>query len=68
LVPEAKMEGRGSNGNGGGPDQTRCVAEYIAAFADELAHLAKQNGLDPLAFILDMARLEADQVSKGMEG
>jgi len=62
------MAGRDSNGDGGGPDHGRCVAEYIAAFADELAQLAKQNGLDPLAYILDMARLEADQVSKGMEG
>jgi hypothetical protein len=30
----------------------------------ELAQLAKRNGLAPLAYILDMARLEADEVSK----
>ena len=40
------------------------VATYIASIAEELAQLAKRNGLDPLAYILDMARLEADQVSK----
>jgi hypothetical protein len=41
------------------------VAVYIASMADELAQLAKRNGLDPLAYILDMARMEADQASKG---
>jgi len=43
---------------------TSSVASYIAAMADELAQLAKSNGLDPLAYILEMARLEADQTSK----
>jgi len=43
------------------------AASYIAAMADELARLAKRNGLDPLAYILEMARLEADQTSKTMK-
>ncbi len=43
-----------------GPD----VAVYIASLADELSRLAKRHDLDALAYILDMARLEADQISK----
>jgi hypothetical protein len=40
------------------------AAEYIASLADELARLAKSHDLEALAFILDMARMEADQISK----
>lgn len=40
------------------------AAVYIASLADELARLAKRHDLDTLAYILDMARLEADQISK----
>jgi len=41
------------------------VAVYIAAITEELAGLAKNHHFDALAYILDMARLEADQISKG---
>jgi len=44
------------------------VALYIATFAEELARLAKSQGLDTLAYILDMARLEADQISGRWSG
>ena len=37
---------------------------YIASVADELARLAKNYQLEALAYILDMARLEADQICK----
>jgi hypothetical protein len=40
------------------------VAEYIAQITAELAALAKQNGFDSLSYILDMARLEAAEISK----
>lgn len=40
------------------------AALYIASLADELARLAKSHDLDTLAYLLEMARLEADQVSK----
>lgn len=40
------------------------TALYIAALADELAELAKSHDLEALAYILQMARLEADQISK----
>jgi hypothetical protein len=44
------------------------AAGYIAAVADELAELAKSHHFDALAYILDMARLEADQLAKSGPG
>ena len=41
------------------------VAAYIAAIAEELAMLAKSRHFDTLGYILDMARMEADQIAKG---
>ena len=36
-------------------------ADYAAAMADELAGLARRHGLQTLAYLLEMARLEAEQ-------
>jgi hypothetical protein len=47
----------------GGPGASG-TALYIASMTNELARLAKSHHLDMLAYLLDMARLEADQVSK----
>jgi hypothetical protein len=44
------------------PDAT---AHYIGSLANELAKMARRNGFDALGFILEMARLEADQIAKG---
>ena len=38
------------------------TAQYIAEFTAELAYLARQTKLDLLAYLLDMARLEAARV------
>ena len=48
-----------------GPEEPAAAAGYIASVADELARLAKSHDLAALAYILDMARMEADQVAKG---
>jgi hypothetical protein len=40
------------------------VADYIASITAELAQLAKRNGFDSLSYILEMARLEAGEISK----
>jgi hypothetical protein len=40
------------------------TANYIASLSDELAQLARRSGLDALGYILDMARLEAEQITK----
>jgi hypothetical protein len=49
------------NGEGSTADS---AAAYIASLADDLARLARRHGLESLSFILEMARLEADQISK----
>jgi len=41
------------------------AARYIATLSHELAQIARRHGLDGLAYILEMARLEADQTAKG---
>ena len=38
------------------------AAQYIASLAQELAEIARRNGLDTLSHLLEMARLEADQL------
>jgi hypothetical protein len=55
------------DGDGGGlnghetPDS---AAHYIASMTGELAKIARRNGLDALGYILEMARIEADQIAK----
>jgi hypothetical protein len=41
------------------------AAHYIAAMTGELAKIARRNGLDALGYILEMARIEADQIING---
>ncbi|SCZ07929.1 hypothetical protein SAMN02927923_03934 [Microvirga guangxiensis] len=38
------------------------TAQYIAEFTAELSYLSRQTKLDLLAYLLDMARLEAARV------
>ena len=40
------------------------TALYIGTLTAELARLARRHHLDTLAYILDMARLEADQIAQ----
>jgi hypothetical protein len=48
--------------NAPGTDETPDSAtQYIPSLADELAKLAKRNGLDTVSYLLEMARLAADQ-------
>ena len=39
------------------------AASYIATLTADLAAIARGHGLDTLAYILDMARLEAENVN-----
>jgi len=43
------------------PDQ---AAQYITSLTQELAEIARRNRLNTLSHILEMARLEADQLIK----
>ena len=40
------------------------TAQYVAEFSAELAFLARKTKLDLLAYLLDMARLEAIRVTQ----
>jgi hypothetical protein len=55
-------------GDGGTPNGVPGAAHYIASLTQELAELAKSYELEALAYILDMARLEADQICKRGNG
>jgi hypothetical protein len=41
------------------------TAAYIAAMTAELSAMARKRGLEPLAYLLDMARLEAEGNHRG---
>ncbi len=56
------------NGHQPEASDTPDTALYIASIADELARLAESHNLEALAYILDMARLEADQIAKRWVG
>jgi hypothetical protein len=56
------------DGHGFEGEQVPAAAHYIASVADELARLAKDHDLEALAYILDMARLEAVQICKSRDG
>jgi hypothetical protein len=50
------------------PPETPGAARYIALLAEELAQIAKRHDLEALAHILEMARLEAEQISRRGDG
>jgi len=58
------MANQGDLNGGDGEETPDGAAHYIAALTQELAQLARRNGLDTLSYILEMARLEADQIIK----
>ncbi len=58
------MPDRDKTNGPNGHETPDSAAEYIATLAQELAQLARRNGLDTLSYILEMARLEADQAAK----
>jgi len=60
----ASDNGKGHASQGG---KAHDAAHYIACLTGELARLAENYDLDTLAYILGMARLEADQIAKYSE-
>ena len=58
------MPDRDDNNWPNGHETPDSAAQYIATLTQELAQLARRNGPDTLSYILEMARLEADQVAK----
>jgi len=49
---------------GGRLREARGTAHYISSVADELAQLARRHDLEVLAYLLAMAKLEADELAK----
>ncbi|MDQ2080095.1 hypothetical protein RA307_07875 [Xanthobacteraceae bacterium Astr-EGSB] len=47
------------------PADRDAVATYIATLTGELARLARKFGYDALGYILDMARMEAENLGRG---
>ncbi len=58
------MPDRDDKNGHNGHETPDSAAQYIATLTQELAQLARRNGLDTLSYILEMARLEADQAAK----
>ena len=54
----------GGPGTSGGPIDRAAAASCVAELSTELASLARQHGLDALGYILDMARLEAENAAR----
>jgi hypothetical protein len=44
------------------------VAAYVAEMTGELALIARRHGFDALGFLLEMARLEAEHVTRPADG
>jgi hypothetical protein len=44
------------------------AAAYVAELAADLAVIARRHGLDALGYILDMARLEAENATRHVDG
>jgi hypothetical protein len=40
------------------------VANYVATMSSDLATMARRNGLDTLGYLLEMVRLEAENVTR----
>jgi hypothetical protein len=59
LRPPKSTGGQPPNG-----DQAAAAA-YVAALVADLAGIARRHKLDTLGFLLDMAGLEAEEVTRG---
>jgi hypothetical protein len=44
------------------------AAAYVAELAGDLASIARRHGLDALGYILEMAKLEAETVTRHVNG
>jgi hypothetical protein len=43
------------------------AAAYVAAMSSDLAVIARRHGLDALGYLLELARLEAENICRGTE-
>ena len=59
---------RAASAKAGGPVDRAAAANYVAELSGELATLARNHRLDALGYILEMARLEAENVTRFVNG
>jgi hypothetical protein len=45
-------------------DEQVAAAGYVASMAGELALMARKHGLDTLGYLLEMVRLEAENIAR----
>lgn len=50
------------------PQDRTAAAIYVAALSGDLALIARSHGLDTLGYLLDMARLEAENLTRPPNG
>jgi hypothetical protein len=63
--PETSLSGSTNSDDIGAASETPyTAAAYVGAMVSELAEIARRNGLDMLGYILDMAKLEADEITR----
>lgn len=46
------------------PSARTAVASYVATLTTDLAVMARKSGLDTLGYLLEMARLEAESLTR----
>ena len=51
-----------------GPEEKAAVAAYVASLSGDLSVMARRTGLNALGYLLEMARLEAEQVARLPQG
>ncbi|MDO9413092.1 MAG: hypothetical protein Q7T81_11015 [Pseudolabrys sp.] len=50
------------------PNGQIAVASYVASISNELAHMSRRTGLDTLGYLLEMVRLEAENLARHNHG
>ena len=50
------------------PGDRTVVAQYVASMSSDLAVMARSSGLQTLGYLLEMVRLEAENVSRHVQG
>jgi hypothetical protein len=61
--------GQQSGGDGAGhPEDRVAAAAYVAELSGDLATIARRHGLVALGYILDMAKLEAENATRHVNG
>jgi NTP pyrophosphatase (non-canonical NTP hydrolase) len=62
-----KMADKDDRDSDKGEETPDSAARYIASLTEELAEIARRHGLETLSYILEMARIEADQLKDHKE-